>query len=38
MKNQWFYIQKWRKSREEREKKEKDDKKNLTNSQIVIHY
>jgi len=27
MKNQWFYIQKWRKSREEREKKEKDDKK-----------
>ena len=38
MKNQWFYIQKWRKSREEREKKEKLDKKNLTNSQIVIHY
>jgi len=27
MKNQWFYIQQWRKKREEREKKEKVDKK-----------
>jgi len=27
MKNQWFYIQQWRKKREEREKEEKDDKK-----------
>jgi len=27
MKNQWLYIQQWRKKRGEREKKEKDDKK-----------
>ena len=38
MKEQWFYIQQWRKSREEREKTKKVDKKNLTNSQNVIHY
>jgi len=27
MKDQWFYLQRWRKSREEKEKEKKDDKK-----------